>query len=197
MRIVLASSNSGKIKEISAFLDCEVIPYTDLIEKFHIEEDGNSFKENSEIKAKSVYEKLKEFGFDEIVMADDSGISIEVLNWEPNIYSSRYAGENASDADNLQKVITEMRKKGATESKAFYTAAISVLGRGHIYTTHGWMYGKVIDTPKGENGFGYDPIFVPNGYKNTVAELSPQIKQQISHRTMALKNAKKILKIFR
>jgi len=109
MQIVLASGNKGKIKEIQKFFkEYEIIPYTDLIPKFEIDESGNTFKQNAIIKAKAVGEKLK----DKIVLADDSGISVPILKGEPGIYSARYAGVGASDKDNLNKLINELKKRG-------------------------------------------------------------------------------------
>lgn len=198
MKIVLASSNKGKIKEIQKFLsDCEVVAFSDLIEPFEVIEDGDSFKANAIIKAKAIYEKLKSENKLEdnmVIMSDDSGISIEALNNEPNIFSARYAGVGASDKDNLNKVINELNKKGVKESKAFYTASIAIASKEGISTTHGWMYGKVINEARGENGFGYDPIFIPNGFTQTLGELTDEVKVKLSHRSKAIENAKFILK---
>lgn len=196
MRIVLATSNRGKLKEIKNFLsEYEVVVFSDLIEPFEIIEDGESFKENAIIKAKVIYETLNNKNFkDIIVMSDDSGISIEALNYEPNIFSARYAGVNASDVDNLSKVIQNLNKKELKESKAFYTASIAIATKDGISTTHGWMYGKVINEKRGENGFGYDPIFIPNGFDKTLGELGDEVKIKISHRSKAIENMKFILK---
>lgn len=196
MRIVLATSNRGKLEEIQRFLsEYEVIAFSDLIEPFDIIEDGKSFQENAVIKAKVIYEKLSSKNLkDIIVMSDDSGISIEALNYEPNIFSARYAGVGASDVDNLNRVIDELNKKDVKESKAFYTASIALATKEGISTTHGWMYGKVINEPRGKNGFGYDPIFIPNGFHKTLGELDFDIKSKISHRSKAIENMKFILK---
>jgi XTP/dITP diphosphohydrolase len=123
MKIILASSNKGKVKEIKDILSgYEVIPYTDLIEKFEIEENGKTFKENAIIKAKNVAKKLPGY----IVMADDSGISVPALGGVPGIYSARFAGDGASDKDNLYKLIEELKKRGIKKTPAFYTAAIAI-----------------------------------------------------------------------
>ena len=191
-KIVVASGNKGKIKEIRNILkDYEIIPYTDLIEPFEIEESGKSFKENAIIKAKAVNEKLKDF----IVLADDSGISVPALNYEPGIYSARYAGNRASDKDNLNKLIQELKKKGIKKTPAFYTAAIAISTPYGIFTTHGFMRGEVIDEKRGERGFGYDPIFIPKGFDKTLGELDEEIKNKISHRKKALTLAKTILNV--
>ena len=190
MKIVVASGNKGKIKEIKKILkDFEVIPYTDLIEPFEIEESGKTFKENAIIKAKAVSEKLPEF----IVLSDDSGISVPVLNYEPGIFSARYAGSSASDKDNLNKLINELKKRDIKKTPAFYTAAIALSTPYGIFTTHGFMRGEVIDEKRGDKGFGYDPMFIPKGFDKTLGELDGEIKNKISHRTKALNLAKLIL----
>ena len=191
MKIVLASSNKGKVKEIKKILkDYEIITYTELIKPIEIDENGKSFKENAIIKAKSISEKLPGF----IVLADDSGISVPVLGGIPGIYSARFAGEGASDKDNLQKLINELRKKNIKKTSAFYTAAIAISTPYGIYTTHGFMHGEVIDEARGNKGFGYDPMFIPKGFDKTLGELDEKIKEQISHRYNALKLTELILK---
>ncbi len=192
MKIIVASGNKGKIKEIKKILNSyDVIPYTELIEPFEIEENGRTFKENAIIKAKAIYEKLPE----NIVIADDSGISVPALNNEPGIFSARYAGENASDKDNLNKLINELKKRNIKKTPAFYTAAIAIATPYGVFTTHGFMYGDVIDEARGEKGFGYDPMFIPKGYNKTLGELDESIKQKISHRVKALDLAQKIIKV--
>ena len=192
MKIVIASSNKGKIKEIKEILkNYEVIPYTDLIEPFEIEENGKSFKENAIIKAKAISEKLPNF----IVLADDSGISVPILDYEPGIFSARYAGEGASDKDNLNKLINELKKRGIKKTPAFYTAAIALATPYGVFTTHGFMRGEVIDEARGNKGFGYDPMFIPKGFDKTLGELDESIKKQISHRAKALNLANKILEV--
>ncbi len=192
MKIIVASGNKGKIKEIKKILNSyDVIPYTDLIEPFEIEENGGTFKENAIIKAKAIYEKLPE----NIVIADDSGISVPALNNEPGIFSARYAGENASDKDNLNKLINELKKRNIKKTPAFYTAAIAIATPYGVFTTHGFMYGDVIDVARGDKGFGYDPMFIPKGYNKTLGELEESIKQKISHRVKALDLAQKIIKV--
>lgn len=191
-RLIIASGNKGKIKEIKEILkDFEIIPYTDLIEKVEIEENGSTFKENAIIKAKTIYEKLPE----SFVLADDSGISVPILNGEPGIYSARYAGENAGDKDNLNKLINELKKAGIKKTLAFYTAAIALATPYGIFTSHGFMYGEVIDEARGDKGFGYDPMFVPKGYNETLGELDEEIKKRISHRTKALELIKSVLSV--
>ena len=194
MRIVVASGNKGKIKEIKEFFkDYDVIPYTDLVDKFEVEENGNTFKENAIIKAKAIAEKLP----NEIILADDSGISVPVLNNAPGIYSARFAGVNASDKDNLNKLINELKKKNIKKTPAFYTAAIALATPYGVFTMHGFMRGNVIDEARGENGFGYDPMFIPTGFDKTLGELESEVKKSFSHRTKALNLAKIILDVLK
>jgi len=191
-RVVLASGNKGKIKEIKEFLkEYEVVPYTDFMDKIEIDENGSTFKENAIIKAKAIGEKLK----NEIVLADDSGISVPALGGIPGIYSARFAGENASDKDNLYKLINELKKRGIKKTPAYYTAAIAIYSPYGIFTTHGLMRGDVIDEARGNKGFGYDPMFIPKGYDKTLGELDEEVKRRFSHRSRALNLAKLILDV--
>ena len=189
--VVLASSNKGKIKEIKKYFGDNVVAFSDLIEPFEIIEDGNSFKENAIIKAKAIYKKLP----NHIIIADDSGISVPALGGIPGIYSARFAGANATDKDNLNKLIEELKKHNIKKTDAYYTSAIAIASPYGIYTTHGFMYGDVIDEAKGDKGFGYDPMFIPKGYDKTLGELDDNIKKAISHRTKALNLAKHILEV--
>lgn len=192
MRLVLATSNKGKVKEIKQMCDDhEVIPYTDLIAPFEIIEDALTFKDNALIKARAVYKALGDENA--IVIADDSGISVDALDGEPGIHSARYAGKDASDKDNLYKVVEALHVKGIARSSAHYTAAIAIVGKGQESTVHGWMYGEVISSPQGDHGFGYDPIFIPEGFDQTLGELEDTVKKELSHRSQALKLVKTIL----
>lgn len=192
MKIVIASGNKGKVREIQEFWkEYDVIAYTDLMDAFEIEEHGKTFKENAVIKAEAIQKKISG---DYIVIADDSGISVEALGNEPGIYSARYAGVGASDKENLNKLVEELKNRGVTGSKAFYTCAIAIAVQDKIFTVHGWMHGDVIDEPRGENGFGYDPIFVPENFTKTLGELDGETKKGLSHRTKALDLALRVIK---
>jgi len=191
MEIVVASGNKGKLKEIEAFFGCQVIAFKDLVGDLEIEENGTTFAQNALIKAKAIYELIDKERY--IVISDDSGISVEALNFEPNIYSARYAGVDANDKDNLQKVVDNLNEKGIETSRAYYTAAIAIVSKWGEYVVHGWMHGSVINTQKGENGFGYDPIFIPNGFDKTLGELEDDVKKGLSHRSKALNLAKPII----
>jgi XTP/dITP diphosphohydrolase len=192
LKLVLATSNKGKVREIQALCrDYEVVPYSELIDEFEIIEDANSFKENALIKARAVFNALN--NKDVIVIADDSGISVDVLGGEPGIYSARYAGEGANDKDNLYKLIDAIKAKNVDASPAHYTAAIAIVTNTSEYSVHGWMYGTAITNAVGDGGFGYDPMFIPQGYEKTLGELEESVKQELSHRAKALKLAKCIL----
>lgn len=197
MTIVLASTNQGKIKELKALLpEYEIVTMKDILGDIDIEEDGNTFQENAIKKAKTIAEmindnkKLDNY----LVISDDSGLSVNALSGEPNIYSARYAGPNATDKDNIIKLTGNLKTKQLAKTSAFYTACIAISYKNNIYTTHGWLYGDVIDTVHGDGGFGYDPIFIPHGYNKTLGELPADLKKDISHRSQALKLAMKIIK---
>jgi len=186
-RVVLASNNPGKLREISEMmtgLHLEILPQS----KFNvpeIEETGLTFVENAILKARNA---SKCTGLPAI--GDDSGIELDALNGEPGIYSSRYAGEGASDAANLIKLVEVVRQ--IPEDKRI-TRFICLM----VYLRHatdpapviaeGIWEGIAVTEPKGKNGFGYDPMFFVPGYNCTSAELPPEIKNQISHRAQALK----------
>ena len=193
MKLVLATSNKGKLREIKALCkEYEVIPYSEIIEEFEIVEDADTFKENALIKARAVYSALGDETA--IVLADDSGISVDALEGAPGVFSARYGGEDATDKENLQKLISELQKSGVDQSPAHYTASIAIVTKGVERSVHGWMHGRVISELRGEGGFGYDPIFIPLGYDKTLGELSDEIKKELSHRSKALRLAQKILK---
>ena len=195
MNLVLATSNKDKVREIKAL--CEkyvIVPYSELINEFEIIEDADTFKENALIKARAVFKALNDVpqGYSKniIVMADDSGISVDVLDGAPGIYSARYAGENATDKDNLYKLVDSIKAEGVSSSPAHYTAAIAIVTKNSEYCVHGWMYGTALTQTRGDGGFGYDPMFIPDGYDKTLGELDDEIKKKLSHRSKALSLAK-------
>jgi len=196
MNIILASANVGKIKEIQEWLTFHnVIPYSDILGVFDIEETGKTFQENAIIKAETINTKLKNIGYEKeyIIISDDSGITVPALNNEPNIYSARYAGINATDKANNKKLISKLNEKKLTRTSAFYTACLAISFNDKIYTTHGWMYGDVINEEIGKDGFGYDPLFIPKGFENTLGILEKSVKKDLSHRSKALALAMKVI----
>ncbi|MGG7072750.1 non-canonical purine NTP pyrophosphatase [Campylobacter sp. 9BO] len=197
MKIVLATSNKDKAKEIKEFLqEYEIYALSEIMKPFEILENGTSFKANALIKAQAVYDKICELNLQDefVALSDDSGISVDVLDGAPGIYSARYSGENATDASNRAKLISELKAKNLTSTNAHYTACIAISSKFGSYTTHGFMYGKAISEERGENGFGYDFMFIPNGYAKTISELDTQIKLEISHRSKGLELSRYILK---
>ncbi len=190
MKIVLATGNKGKLREFKQMCEGDVVGFGELLGEFDIIEDGDTFAANALIKARTIYEKLEE---EYIVISDDSGISLPILNGDPGIYSARYASSSASDKDNLYKLIDNIKAKDIKSTPAYYTAAIAIISKYGEFVVHGWMHGSAIDETRGDKGFGYDPIFIPDGYTHTLGELDKDIKAEISHRSKALKLAKPII----
>ena len=194
MRIVLATGNKGKLREFKQMCEDEVVAFSELLGEFDIVEDGDTFAANALIKARKIYEKL---GEEYLVISDDSGISLPLLDGAPGIYSARYAGEGATDKENLYKLIEAVKEKGLKSTPAYYTAAIAIVSKYGEYVVHGWMHGDVIDEVRGDKGFGYDPIFIPAGFDKTLGELDDGVKKAISHRAQALKLAKPIIQMLK
>ena len=193
MKIILATSNKGKVREFKKMCDTEVIAFSDILGDIEIVEDGNTFKENALIKARTIYKKLNDTNV--IVVSDDSGISVPLLGGTPGVYSARYAGKGASDKDNLYKLVNAVKEAGVERTPAFYTASIAIVSKFGEYVVHGWMHGDVLASTRGENGFGYDPMFVPSGFEQTLGELDDDVKKSISHRGKALALAKPIIEM--
>jgi XTP/dITP diphosphohydrolase len=197
VKIVLASGNKGKITEFQKLMpNDDVIAFSEILGNIEIVEDKDSFKGNAIKKAQTIYDELIKIGQnDVIVISDDSGITVPALNNEPGIYSARYAGEGSSDKQNNAKLIENLNKNNLEKTPAFYTACIAIVYKGEVYTVHGWMHGNVINKELGEGGFGYDPMFIPNGFDKTLGELGYEAKKEFSHRTKALNLAKKVLDV--
>ncbi len=194
MKIVLATGNKGKIREFKKMFHEDVTAFSELLGEFEIVEDGDTFAQNALIKARTIYEKL---GDKYLIVSDDSGISVPALGGIPGIYSARYAGEGATDKDNLYKLIGAVKQKGLGSTPAYYTAAIAIVSKYGEFVVHGWMHGDVLGEAKGDKGFGYDPMFIPNGYELTLAELNDDVKAAISHRGQALELAKPIIEMLK
>jgi len=193
MKIVLATGNKGKLREFKNMCEAEVIAFSEILGEMEIVEDADTFKGNALIKARTIYEKLEDENA--IVVSDDSGISVPLLGGIPGIYSARYAGEGATDKDNLYKLVDAVKEQGVEKTSAYYTAAIAIVSRHGEYVVHGWMHGDVLATTRGDQGFGYDPMFVPTGYDKTLGELDDEVKKAISHRGKALELAKPIIQM--
>lgn len=236
MKIILATSNAGKLKEFKSLLaPHEIIAYSEILEPFEIIEDENSFAKNAKIKVKAVYNALlKAFdgaknplldecksaweNGDLAVLSDDSGISVEALNGEPGIFSARYSSDicaKPTPASNRAKMIAKLNELNLKSSRAFYTAALALIygkfknqGKGAnfnlnqnasqneiCYIVHGFLHGQVIPFERGENGFGYDFMFIADGFGRTLGELDESIKAKISHRARASDALLTILKM--
>jgi XTP/dITP diphosphohydrolase len=197
MKIILASSNQGKIKEFKQLLpDVEVVAFSDILGKVEIDEDQDTFQKNAIKKAKTIYDLLISKNYkDFVVISDDSGISLPILNNAPGIYSARFAGLNASDKENNDKLISKLNELKLEKTPAFYTACIAIVYKDFTYTVHGFMHGMATNKEIGTNGFGYDPLFIPNGFNKTLGELDLEVKKEFSHRSKALNLAKKVLEI--
>lgn len=188
-KLYIATKNKGKVKEIQFVLKdtgIEVLSLADAPEIPDIPETGSTFEENAFIKAKAVYDIIHA-----PVLADDSGLEVDHLNGAPGIFSARYAGEHASDSNNCTKLLTVMND---VENRGAGFKCVLVLYDGnskHVF--NGVCRGSINHEPKGENGFGYDPLFIPEGYTQTFAELDAVTKNSVSHRGKALIKLKQFL----
>jgi XTP/dITP diphosphohydrolase len=182
--LLLASKNRGKlreIREIFAGTHYHIISLMDYPDSPDVVEDGITFEENAKIKAKAIFEK---YGLP--VIADDSGIMLYQLDNRPGVYSARYAGENASDADNNTKLLQELSQLPAPHKGEYACCAVYYDGLQYL-TAFGHLTGEIVFQARGTNGFGYDPYFVPDGYTKTMAELPMEDKNAISHRGKAFR----------
>lgn len=201
-RIIFATGNAGKmreIREILADVDMEVLSMKEADVEADIVEDGTTFEENAIIKAKAVARMLEERSEEgqggAIVLADDSGLEIDALNKEPGIYSARYLGEDTPYSVKSANLIERLAGVPDEDRTARFVCAIAaVMPDGEIVTTQGVIEGRIGYEEKGNNGFGYDPIFYVPEYGRTTAELTEDEKNRISHRGKALEAMKDELK---
>jgi XTP/dITP diphosphohydrolase len=193
MKIVFATKNEGKVKEIKEMFEGMNIDLISLNHYNHvpeIKEDGESFLENALKKAKIISEFTGE-----TVLADDSGLQVDILNGEPGIYSARYAGEEATDEENNNKLLDKLQDVTPQKrSASFFCSLVLYKKDGSYDSFEGRWDGRIIDERRGSNGFGYDPIFFVPDLKLTAAELPPAIKNKISHRGQAFAKLQKVLK---
>jgi XTP/dITP diphosphohydrolase len=187
MKIIFASANKNKIKEIKALLpkSFEVLGLADIGITEDIPEPGTTIKENSFLKAQYVLDFLKSKNETVAVFADDSGLEVEALNSAPGVYSARYAGIPKNDSNNNKKLLEEL--KLVTDRKARFVTVITLIINNEIHYFEGEIKGTIAFEGKGNNGFGYDPLFIPQGYRSTFAELDAEVKNTISHRANAVK----------
>jgi len=191
-KIVLATRNKHKIQEIKTILSdlpLEILTLNDFQDVPVLREDGATFQDNSLQKAQAVYRHTKL-----PALADDSGLEVFFLNGRPGVLSARYAGDGASDEQNNEKLLGQMRGVAPRRRKAQFRAVLTLLDEKGVDVTEGICPGTLAESGRGTNGFGYDPIFLPSGFSRTYAELTAEEKNQISHRARALAAMREVLR---
>ena len=179
--MVFATNNQHKLDEIRKITEgrLRIFGLADIGCHEEIEETGSILEENALIKARFVREH---YGYD--CFADDTGLEVEALDGAPGVYSSRYAGNGCNPADNMDKLLTALQ--GAANRTAQFRTVIALVINGEEYLFEGVIKGKIIEEKRGSAGFGYDPVFMPDGYDQTFAELGNEVKNNISHRALAM-----------
>lgn len=189
MKVLLATNNRHKVAELGKILPIhfQLQTLSDIGFTDDIPETGSTFEENAAIKCRTIY---AQFGLN--CLADDSGLMIDALDGAPGVFSARYAGETSNDEQNVKLVLKNMADTG--NRKARFVTVICLIWNGQEYFFRGELPGFISQQPKGTNGFGYDPVFIPEGYNQTLAELSPDEKNRISHRARAVSQVVDFLK---
>lgn len=191
--VIIATKNAGKLLEFQSILsqyDLKAISLMDLEDSPEVEETGSTFEENAVLKAEAI-SKL----YGKMAIADDSGLSVDYLGGEPGVYSARYAGAEKSDAANIEKVLLQLKGVSKEERNARFRCALALAEPGReTVTVEGSVEGYITEEPIGENGFGYDPIFLVKDKAKTMAQLTKEEKNKISHRAVALQKLAKLLK---
>ncbi len=186
MRLLIGTRNPGKVKEIMTILENTGWTFSSL-QEFELvgpaAEDGVTYAENAIAKAR-FYASATGL----LALADDSGLEVAALGGAPGVYSARYAGEGASDADRRQLLLSELAKVDSKDRRARFVAAVAIADPNGVVlnVSEGICEGTITFEPRGNSGFGYDPLFVPDGYDQTFAELPDEVKNRISHRARAL-----------
>jgi XTP/dITP diphosphohydrolase len=188
MKIIFATHNQNKVKELNQLVPepYKILSLNDINCLQEIEESGKALEDNAKIKADYVRYK---YGLD--CFSDDSGLEVDALNGAPGVYSARYAGEEKNNDANIQKIWNSLKE--VTNTAACFRSVFYVHLRGKTYSFEGRVAGNLIFEKRGLGGFGYDPIFIPSGYKQTFAELGDETKNKISHRANATKQLIKLL----
>ena len=200
MRILFATHNQHKLREIQEILSNfpgTILCAKDLGMDQEVEENGTSFLENAEIKARALYNFAKAQGLleeDDLVMADDSGLSIEALSFGPGIYSARFLGVDTPYPEKNRRILAMMEESSSKSRMAYFTCAIvAIFADGKLLQTEARCTGEIAKEPGGEEGFGYDPIFYLPEYRKTAAELSREEKNKVSHRGKALRKMERMI----
>ncbi len=192
MRIVAATNNQGKVKEIKAILGdlgFEVVSQGELGLDLDVDETGTTFEENALLKAQAA---ATAFGM--CALADDSGLCVDALDGAPGVYSARYAGEGATDAMLIEKLLKVMKDVPKEKRAAQFVSAVAfVTPDGEKFTARGSVEGFITEAPSGNGGFGYDPVFFSTELQKTYADMSDEEKNRVSHRYRALMELRKIL----
>ncbi|HUI29029.1 MAG TPA: RdgB/HAM1 family non-canonical purine NTP pyrophosphatase [Candidatus Acidoferrales bacterium] len=191
MKIVLATHNRHKVEEIRNILSdlpLELSSLDNFPEIGEIDEDGETLEDNARKKARTVFEKT---GI--LSIADDTGLEVDALGGRPGVYSARYSGENATYEANNRKLLLELKGVPFEKRGAKFRCVISIFGKGIDEIAVGEVPGKILNEVSGANGFGYDPLFQPDGYKMSYAGMDPGLKNKMSHRARALEEAKRTL----
>jgi len=185
--LIIATNNPDKVREIREILtrsDIAILSAGDFDDFPEIEESGQTLVENAILKAEAVWQK-----YHLPSLADDTGLEVECLNGEPGAHSSRYAGPHASYDENCNKLLAEIARRKCQSGKAWFRTVVAFVdARGNLATAEGALEGEIISVKRGDNGFGYDPIFLVPELGMTLAELDPAEKNRISHRHRALLN---------
>jgi XTP/dITP diphosphohydrolase len=200
MKIVLATHNRHKVDEIkNIFSDSslELLSLDNFPEIGEIIEDRMTLEENARKKARFVFDtiensKSKIGNF--ISLADDTGLEVDALGGRPGVYSARYSGEKATYDENNRKLLLELKNIPPEQRTARFRCAISIIGKNIDKIAIGDMPGRILNEARGKNGFGYDPLFVPEGYERSYAEMDSNLKNKLSHRAKALGEVRRILK---
>jgi XTP/dITP diphosphohydrolase len=192
MDLIFASHNENKVFEIANLVGnkYKILSLNDINFKEDIIENGSTLQENALIKARTIFNETGKNCF-----ADDTGLLVKSLNNEPGVYSARYAGEQKNADDNMNLLLLNLNNK--TDRQAKFTTIIALIMNGYEFIFEGELAGSIILEKKGSNGFGYDPIFKPNGYINTLAQLDITEKNKISHRALAFKKMIDFLKVYK
>ena len=192
-KIIFATTNKNKVREVNMMMegfDVELVPMADMGIDVEIEETGTTFEENAIIKAKAICEMTGE-----IALADDSGLEVDYLDGAPGVYSSRFLGEDTPYEIKNDYIIEKLKDaKGKERSARFACAMAMVFPNGDVETCYGTIEGLIGYEQKGTNGFGYDPIVYVPEYEMTTGEMTPQLKNSISHRGKALEQMKEVMK---
>lgn len=182
MKIILATNNAGKVNELKSKLNTEVFSLKDLNVDIDIIEDGETLYDNALIKAKAIAKLFP----NDIIIADDTGLFVKALNFEPGVYSARYAGEDCSSEDNIDKMLENLKE--IEDRSAYFETVIVVYKENKYYDYSGKLHGSITRKRHGDDGFGYDSIFYTDIYKKTLAQISKEEKNNISHRAKAIEN---------